>query len=639
MNRFQLSILEETKANALVAVNKQSPVEYCEENIQFNEKDYKGPFSTIGREYLRFPTNLIARRDISDIVCVWGSQTLKTTMLMAANGWAIKNDPCNLLWFFPTNLMSRSFSKNRYQPMINSSPDLARLKSDKRHKYNIQDMEVGAAGIVLQGTGSANQIKSTPGRRVFLDEVESFIQQETSSEADPLNLAEQRTKGQSCPQRWKTSTPSVIEGLIWQELLKGSMHRYAGRCYHCQKLVIIIWNKRFTVLDLTGNEGEIVWDREAKHKDGTWDYDRVVRSARLKCPHCGGDNVDSKKTQFVRNGEWIQTNPGAPASFISTHLPSMYSCLPETSYGMLAKKFIEQKHSLKGLQGFINGDLAEPYMSQDRLSERTELISDKMRVEVTAEWKMQLTIDCQARAPYFWYVKRAWNGGNSEGVEFGSADTWDDLISVQHKAGSAVADVGVGVDAGFGSRSEAEVFKECVSHGEIIDRSEENADGETTLLLPVHVGWTPMRGNPGRKRWKNDKGLYIPWFLRPTDPYIGTSLQGKLEMNILEFAGDYFKDVLEGFRRGVTKEGGDKDNPIKGFTWKVAKGMDNELYWRHMDAEIKMTVLDRRTNRVASKWVPRGAKGGIGTHVANHGFDCEVMQCVKAAFFEYFPMP
>jgi hypothetical protein len=106
------------------------------------------------------------------------------------------------------------------------------------------------------------------------------------------------------------------------------------------------------------------------------------------------------------------------SGFVSRQLPSLYACAPETTAGKLAKKFLEQKGSLLGLQGFINGDLAEPYMAQDRQTERIELVSKRM-VEITAEWKKLMTVDCQAKRPYFWFAARAWNGGDSNGFDAG----------------------------------------------------------------------------------------------------------------------------------------------------------------------------------------------------------------------------
>jgi phage terminase large subunit GpA-like protein len=72
--------------------------------------------------------------------------------------------------------------------------------------------------------------------------------------------------------------------------------------------VVLAWSKEYTVLPKTGAEAYVVWDKEAKRGDGSWDLDRVERSARFRCPHCAGDILDAHKTWMNRNGIW-KSNP------------------------------------------------------------------------------------------------------------------------------------------------------------------------------------------------------------------------------------------------------------------------------------------------------------------------------------------
>ena len=260
-----------------------------------------------------------------------------------------------------------------------------------------------------------------------------------------------------------------------------------------------------------------------------------------------------------------------------------------------------------GLQGFINGDLAEPYVSQDTVAARVELIT--RTVEVTAEWQKLFTIDCQYSAPHFYWVKRAWNGGDSEGIAAGSADTWEELRSLQLADG--IPDTRVLVDSGWGARSDSDVYKNCARFSELQPLPENRA---------IALGWIPTKGMPGRKRWKDpESGLYVPWYLAPVDPFQGTAGAGQVTMNLLEFTGDFFKDVLANLRAG---KGGHK--------WKVPESMANEEYWRHMDAEVKTAVLNPRTGRTTYEWRKRSQ------HWPNHWFDDEVQQVAGASFLRFF---
>lgn len=591
---------------ALIEVSKKRPRDWCQEELYFDEPGNRGPFRLAGQEYIGDVLDDWANHQVNDEVLVWGSQTKKTGTLMGGASWASKHDPCRFLWGMPSMTLAQSFSSTRWQAMLRASPAMREMipTGADRHMFKNLQQRIGSSIFDFVGSNSAANLASNPCRRVILDEVDKFGAQSGSDEADAVNLAEQRTKGQPNPQRWKTSSPTTVEGLIWQEYLKGNQCRYDVPCPHCQKKVLLAWSEQYTILKKAGREAYVIWDKEARRDSGEWDLDRVHRSARFRCPHCGGDIEDSKKTWMVRDGVWTPTNPGASRGFVSRHLPSIYACSPETSCGMMALKFLNQKKSLLGLQGFINGDLAEPYQAQDTQSQRIGVIRDT--IEITAEHVPLMTVDCQAKAPYFWHVTRQWSGGNSTGVSAGPLDTWDDVETLQRKFN--VENRCLMPDSGHGAKSDADVYRVCAEHGSQINRRDK---------LPQHVGWMPAKGQPGRRRWRNAKGLMLPWRLQPIDPFDGTTAAGKLEMALFEFASDFFNDVLESLRAGNG-----------GHTWEVVKEVATEEYWRHMDGQIKAPVRNPRTGFITWQWI------GRGKHWPDHLRDCEKMNVALANFFE-----
>ena len=592
--------LEVYAASLLLPMPRQLPADWAVAAVQFDEAEYRGPFLTAGAEYLVEPLNLWADRSVRDIVLCWGSQAKKTGLLMAGVCWSVIHDPAGIFWVMPTAPLARSFSRTRLQPMLRRTmPDLVPSGS-RRHDFSSMEMTVGAAGLKLVGSNSPGPLSSTPSRRVILDEVDKF-DEGGRGEADAVNLSEQRCKNAANPQRWKTSTPTLVSGLIWQELLKGDQRRCYLPCPHCGKFVLLAWSRQYTVFKLTGDEAFAKWDAEAKKPDGTWDDQRVEQSARFECPHCGGHIRDGHKKAMLAGHQWRATAT-APPHFRSYHLPSLYASTPETGCGRLAVKFLQAKQSLRGLQGFINGDLAEPYQSQDTLGERIELVTSKL--EVTAEWKTMITVDCQQAAPHFWYVVRSWNSVSSHGIAGGSCDTWEELRTIQqtHK----IPDVGVFVDSGFGARSDADVYRNCARFSEMV----------AGAARSIAIGWMPTKGMPGRKRWKDRDGVLVPWYLADIDPFMGTSQAGAVVMNLLEFSGDYFKDVLQNLR---ASKGGN--------SWSVSDGLNSETYWRHMDAEIKIAKMNKFSGRTNHVWEMRSQ------HWPNHLLDCEVLQIVAAAFF------
>ena len=591
---------------------KQTPADWAVKHVRFDEPGNRGGFSLAGREYMREPLDWWADPLSSDAVLVFGSQTGKTSGIMAGAGWIAANNPARIFWVMPTRDLVFGFSRTRLQPMLRASPEMAKLipGGARRHDFKTLQMLIGNSIIDLLWSGS--DVVSVPAGVVVLDEADRF-----DTPAQTLSDARDRTKNFANPKRVLTSTPKMFEGVTWQEFLKTDQRRRFLPCPHCGKFVVLIWSKAFSVFKLTGNEAMVKWDREANQPDGTWDLDRVERSARFECPHCAGHIRDAHKTVMDRNGHWQPTAASAARGCKGWHLSSLYASSAECNIGRLSVKFLQAKQSLLGLQGFINGDLAEPYQAQDTLSERVELVGS--RIEVTAEWKKLQTVDCQAKAPYFWSVVRAWNGGDSEGIEATSLDQWDDVRALQLK--HQVPDVGVVVDSGFGARSESEVYRQCAMFGEFVPRPRG---------LPMAIGWMPAKGMPGSKRWKHarvdDQGkpsghVLRPWILVPIDPFMGTAQAQRCELDLFEFAGDFFEDILDALRKG---KGGHK--------WTVSAAMATDEYWRHMDAHVKEPFRNPRTGFVRHEWRLRSK------HWPDHLLDCERMQIARANAFGWFTL-
>lgn len=592
--------------HAMWASKSKLPVSnWCVRNLVFNEPENSGPFSLAGREYIREPLDMFADPMVSDMVEVFGSQAGKTGMLMGGMGWTIIHNPIRCMWVMPNENKCRGFSKKRWMPMLENSRPYDSLipMGARRHDFTTMSQMIGGAIIDFQGSNSPTALSSDPCSYVVQDETDKFSEG-TKSEANASDLADQRTKGQALPKRIKTSTPTITEGLIWQALLQTDMRRRWVPCPYCGKFMVLIWSKNYTVFPIQGDEAEVVWDKPDEENTDSGDYlDRVARSARFECPHCAGHIRDEHKTRMDREGEWRPTKP-ASKGHIGHHLPSLYANTPETKIGQLALKFLRAKNSLLGLQGFINGDLAEPFENQDTRGERCEIITESIRdPEEDPDPIRMMSVDCQAKAPFFWYVIREWIGGNSLAIAAGPADTWEELTDIQNT--HDVKDGAVIVDSGFGARSDADVYRNCCLHGEIRNG--------------YHVGWLPSKGMPGRKRWRDKNSKSQPWHMVQIDPMMGTAQAGAVSMSLFEFSGDFFKDILEGLRQGR----GD-------VTWGVHPDVDTDEYWRHLDGEVKTATRNSRTGQVSYQWQKRSR------HWPNHMLDCEVMQIALANFFNLF---
>ena len=583
--------------------------DWCAANLSFNEPKLSGPFTFAGREYMREPLDDWSNEEVTDQVMCFGTRTGKTRIIFGGLGWKIKHSPTRALWTMPSTQGTggaQNVSRTRFQPMIKASQTLAEHipTGARRHDFKSLQMIINGSIIDLTGVNSPGNLAGNPCDTVIQDEVDKY-QRRGESEADPSALADQRCKEFSTPKRVKTSTPTIPQGKIWQELLKSDLRRRFMPCPFCEKEVIFAWSEQFTMLPKTGAEAYVRWDDEhgnpdaARNENRTWDLDKVMLLAHAKCPHCGGRICDEHKVAMDAKGVWRPTQRGAPG-YRGYHLPSMYSVSKETTFGNMAKRFLLAKKGLTGVQDFINSDLAEPYMSQDMTSERIEVVSKELESSKSDGWVGIMSVDVQQKAPYFWYVVRKWKDGNSEGIVADNCDRWEDLREIQLANG--VQDAMVIVDSGFGAKSDAEVYRNCAAFGEIKDRREG---------LPLHVGWMPARGMPGRKRWRDtETGIHLPYYLKAIDPFMGTSKAGALEISLFEFSSDFFRDILQPLRESKG-----------GYSWAISSQMDNDVYRRHMNSHKK---------HEDNKWVKRHR------YWPDHLNDCEIEGVALAMFFGLF---
>jgi hypothetical protein len=592
------SAFRQALASLLEPPPKEKPSDWCcAGNLYIPSPVWaRGPFGLAGREYCREFIDDFGNPYLRDVAACFGSQSGKTQSIMAGLAWAIVRMAVAALWVMPNRDLVKSFSKNRWMPFLSESRAFQGLipKGAKRHDFSAYEQNIRGSQVNFVGTHSPANLSSRPVNLVILDEVDKF-NEGTDREADAVDLAEQRTKDAPLALRVKASTPTLSDAPIWQEFIKGDQRRYFVPCPHCAKPMLLAWRPQFTIFKLTGKESFVHWDKEAKRPDGSWDYDRVMRSARFQCWSCEGHIQDGHKTRMIRDGKWEATNPHAPASFRSRHLSSLYAASPETGVGYLAKKFLEKKKSLMGLQGFINGDLAEPYESQDISSARVEIISPDAAKPLAKKTLKQLTADCQEIEPHWWLIREWSPTGDSRLVDYGTWLSWEELRAIQLKHG--VEDQDVGIDSAHRGTS---VIAQCAVFGQMI-RVEGEKPGTTKLEW---FGWTPMRGLPAGKFWLDPEGNKLPW---------GTSPAPTQEnMQLLEFNGPTLKDILWRLRNKKTIE-----------KWELST-VAKDVYFRHLDSEIKRPTFVKSIGRTIQEWVPRSHNW------PNHLLDCELEQLAKA---------
>lgn len=86
---------------------------WAHNNLQFNEPGNTGFFEIKGREYIIEPVDSAKDWRVRDVVLVFGSQSGKTSGLMAMVGWSVSNRNVRILWVMTGQEMADKFADTR----------------------------------------------------------------------------------------------------------------------------------------------------------------------------------------------------------------------------------------------------------------------------------------------------------------------------------------------------------------------------------------------------------------------------------------------------------------------------------------------------------------------------------------------
>lgn len=571
--------------------------EWVADNVRFGEQEVRGPFSFTGREYMRDCLNDANSPTADDFVYVFGTGVGKTVIFMAQAAWEMVHIQPRCLWVMPATDGAggaRRFCRTRLRRMIEETECLRDKipKGAQRFDITSDSISINGSQFDFVGSNSPAQIAANRCSRVRQDEVDKFFKG-SDEEASATYNADRRTDGVEMAKRFKCSSPTLASGLIWSTFWnKTDRQRYFVPCPHCDKSIVFAWSKKFTVFPLQGYEAFVKWDDSAKREDGAWDLDAVTKSTHMVCPHCSGKILDEHKFDMDKRGEWRATSGGTPR-YRGRHLPAMYSTASKCSFGELAKEFLLALRSPEGAKGFINSRLAEPDVSQEVKIDRKSVVI--ANIDTEKEWVRVMSVDCQQNAPYFWWLIRAWKEGKTHGIACGSCDNWYELDEIQKQYG--VKNECVIVDSGYGSKSDAEVYRNCAQRCSI--------EGSKQQGAAWCIGWMPSKSYGNQSMFRNpDTGVYQPVRIRPIDPYAGTSESHQCRIELVEFSAEYFEDVFENIRLGRTH-----------IEYTISDEMNTETYHRHIAGKVKK-VKYKKNGETFSKW-----------ETISQGFDDHLRAC------------
>ena len=442
------------------------------------------------------------------IVFVKPTQVGGTEALQNMVGYIVMQEPSPTMVVYPTEILAKSVSENRLQVMFKTSPELK-----KRFDENSQLLELQFDGmyLTLAGSNSPSGLASKPIKYLMLDEVDKYPGA-SSKEADPIELAIERTKTFHNCKIFITSTPTLKTGHIWQEKEKADIEKhFFVPCPYCDEYIEF----KFQNIKFPDDEGMSYADR--------------AELAHYVCQECGCIISDKDKHYMIKKGEWrtVRHNTKYVRS-VAFWMNTLYS--PFVRWSAIAKKFLMSKDDPEKFQNFVNSWLAEPW-EDTKLKTSAELVLERqteLDEFVVPEWAKLITAGVDVQESSLYWTIRAWgdyitsqNIAHGQALSFGEIDKVMNAVYRNQKGEGFIVNLCL-VDSGDQTD---DVYDFCVNHSEYalpvkgashnqlnqykiskINRAGSSADGMSLILVDGNKYKDMIAG---RMRRPNGKGSWM----------------------------------------------------------------------------------------------------------------------------------
>lgn len=443
-----------------------------------------------------------SKPSVRRVVFIMGSQMGKSVSMQNIIGHRLDEDPAPIIYVGPTQSNIDSVVEPKIVDMFKGCPSLWD-KLAKGHKSTKHHKRVSGVSLRMAWAGSATELASDSAALGLVDELDR-MEQDVKSEGSPVELTEARTSVYADGKIGVTSTPTegnveaikhpltdihhwglsdMIVSPVWRLWQEGSRHEWAVPCPQCHEYFV----PRMSLL----------WWPEGSTAGN------VSKTARLNCPHCGGQNVDKDKNWMNKHGVFVA--PGQKPDkwaegegilirdhntyeeelvpwndYMTTASPNhsfwvsgIMSFSPKKSYGFLASKFIQATHSgeIERIKGVINTDFGELFKISGEAPEWSKVMSCKAAYNsgTVPLGVTRLTCGVDVQKNRLVYVVRGFGEGmESWLVERGELwgptdkdDVWDQLEALLESEWDGSMITRMAIDSGY--RPEP-VYKFCRKH-------------------------------------------------------------------------------------------------------------------------------------------------------------------------------
>jgi phage terminase large subunit GpA-like protein len=348
-----LKIIAEIFANILAPATPMLPSVWAAQHLIVPDGVKQGQKWDVKlTSYICEPLDMLAADcPVNEIAVRKSAQTGFTTLIMAAVGYKIDREPCNIMIIQPTDSALTDFNTQKLDPAIKQTAPLASKvagQASRSGKGSTTYSKRFAGGfLTLAIATSAADLRSKSVKDLFRDEIDQYPD-DLDGQGDPLELSNGRQMSFLSSGDWKRidiSTPTIKgESKIDARFLEGDQRYLFVKCPGCSSPVKFEWGDNFK------------FEKEYPYK------------AFYVAPCCGQIIESHQRTRLVceavelkKNGEPFGWQPTASraGAFPSYHFDSLSS--PFVPWDQIAKAFVECRDDPLKIKSFYNIWLGLPY--------------------------------------------------------------------------------------------------------------------------------------------------------------------------------------------------------------------------------------------------------------------------------------
>lgn len=534
-------------------------------NMSSEETSRPGMWDTSAVTYMRKIMDCFSEDTIREIVWLKCTQIGGSEGLINMLGYTIDQKPSRLYYVLPDDDLCIKFSDMRLKKMFSANKERFAKKVNQKSEAKFIRFQGGF--IAVASARSPSELASWSVPIILLDEIDKYPLW-AGKEANPIKLAEERTKNWPVAKIVKVSTPTLKTGAIYKAYESADIrYRYEVPCPHCGKMQAFKF-------------GQIKWP---KNDAGDTDVTVVQYQAYYECEHCKGRIDDRHKPQMLKQGEWRALNQtqGKPRS-VGFHINSIYS--PWLTFGKVAVEFLTSKDDPELLMNFVNSWLGEPWEDRAATMESDVVMEKQTDLEegIVPEWAQLLTGGVDVQKNGFYWTIRAWGSRiTSQNIAHGWAESFEEVEAIMNKMwpdedGELKWQVNLCcIDSGYNTE---DVYDFCLMNS---DWCVPIKGASSTTAARIRRSQIDAAG-----KMYHGQALYI-------------------------VNGDPYKDLIAARLRRANGPG----------AWMVYAGIDLE-YAEQITSEHKVATV--KAGRRLESWVPKTA------HAQNHYLDCEVYAAAAA---------